>query len=62
MGEVREGHGELASAGESCVCLGFKGAPRVVLRVLKYAWLRGSARFENWGRLPRLSGAIFFPR
>ena len=29
------------------VCLGFKGAPRVVVRILRCTWVRDSARFEK---------------
>lgn len=64
MGEFREGHGELASARENFVCLGFKGALRVVVRIMKFTWIRDLARFENQGKPPRerFIGIIFFPR
>lgn len=46
------------------VCFGFKGAPRVVVRILRCTWIRDSARFEKQRTLPgeRLSGATLFPR
>lgn len=51
MGEFREGLGELASARENFVCLGFQGAPKVVVRIMRFTWIRDLARFENRGQL-----------
>lgn len=64
MGEFREGHGELVSARDNFVCLGFKGAPKVLVRIIRFTWIRDLAGLENQGKPPRekFSGVIFFPR
>lgn len=36
MREFKEEHGDLASARENCVCLGFKGATKIVVRVMRF--------------------------